>query len=34
MSDQQKFEAFKQQKVQENEEKYGKEIRKIWQRND
>ena len=27
MSDQQKFEAFKQQRVQEYEEKYGKEIR-------
>ena len=25
-----KFEAFKQQKVQENEEKYGKEIREKY----
>ena len=30
MSDQQKFEAFKQQRVQENEEKYGKEIREKY----
>lgn len=30
MSDKEKFEAFKQQKVKENEEKYGREIREKY----
>lgn len=33
MSDQEKFEAFKKEKIQENEEQYGEEIRKKYGEN-